>query len=228
MGGTRTYPVDLDRLQQCGEDGEMVMRLMIAVNDINLAMVFAERVQSGELEAAKHEELAIRRYFIQLQCGHLSEALQLVKEVEKRPELRRFIERCSHSVRDAYSQLLECIPGGDKHKDFIKYISQIRNRAIFHYYSIPVKKAITDSQGRLGNRRSTITLGSDPTLGRFDVADDIIDSIVCRQLWKIPPSADVQAEANRIADWGWELCQHFLCFAYELAHTYMRENALAK
>jgi hypothetical protein len=71
-------------------------------------------------------------------------------------------------------------------------------------------------------------LGSDPTLERFDLADDIIDMIVTGEMWGIPLSANMQEEADRIADWGWEICVSFLQFGHELVSHYIRATALSR
>lgn len=228
MGATRTYIVDLGRLERAGKDGVLVVRLMMALNDINLALQCARDFRQEQPGISKHAAQANRRYFIQLQCGHLHEALKLVKEVEQSPVLTTLITRGPRWMQEAYQPLLDYMPGGSKHGDFRKYIISIRDKVVFHYDAGPVQKALAQCRGRLGARRTTITLGSAPTLGRFDVADDIIDTIVARQMWDIPPSADVQAEADRIADWGWEICRNFLRFGYELVHRYIRQTALAK
>ncbi len=200
----------------------------MAVNDINLALQCVDNFRQGQPGISKHAQQGNGRYFIQLQCGHLHEALKLIKEVQKSPMLQRIIERSPRLIQDAYKQLLNYIPGGAKHDDFKKYITSIRNKVVFHYDAEPVKKALANGRGRLGSRRTTITLGTEPALGRFDLADDIIDTIVSRQMWDIPSSADVQAEADRIADWGWEICRNFLQFGYELAQQYIRARALSK
>ena len=60
---------------------------------------------------------------------------------------------------------------------------------------------------------------------RSGLADDIEDTIICRFLWKIPMSADVAEEANKILDFGSSVCRDYLDIAGELSFLFLRETA---
>jgi len=59
----------------------------------------------------------------------------------------------------------------------------------------------------------TITRGDDISLWRFGVADDVLDTLICQDLWKIPEDADLREEANKVATFAQRVCTSFLEFA---------------
>ena len=52
-------------------------------------------------------------------------------------------------------------------------------------------------------------------------ADDIVDSIVVRQLWGIPRQSDLRLEADMIADYQYEITLSFIDFAGEFIWKYL-------
>ena len=89
-----------------------------------------------------------------------------------------------------------------------------------------VDKALTDRASRSEARRSKITRGDHISLWRFELADDIVDSVVCRQIWKIPRNANLRQEADLKADYGSELCQSFLDFSGEFIFRFIEDHAV--
>lgn len=91
----------------------LAVRLMMAVNDINLAWQCSKSYRQAQPGIMKHAQQGNLRYFIQIQCGHLHEALKLVKEVEQSPMFTRLISQ-DHHLRNDFQKLLEYAPGGAK------------------------------------------------------------------------------------------------------------------
>jgi hypothetical protein len=60
---------------------------------------------------------------------------------------------------------------------------------------------------------------------RFEFADVLIDTIVCRKLWAIPLGADVRQEADRIADWCCTKSIEFLDFGGDFVTWFLLEHA---
>jgi hypothetical protein len=50
-----------------------------------------------------------------------------------------------------------------------------------------------------------------------------MDSIACREIWKIPETVDPRTEADKIVDYGHEIFVHFTEFASEFAFRWVRE-----
>jgi len=63
-------------------------------------------------------------------------------------------------------------------------------------------------------------------LWRFNLADVVTDSIICRQIFGIPADADLRAEADKMAEFGGQVCVSFLEFASNYALQFVRDLAL--
>ncbi len=227
MRGTQTFSVDFSRLQRAGPDAIVIIRLMMAGQDIARANWGLRYYRNEQPRLERHAQLGACMYFIRLQCGHLYEALKLVEEVKNSVSFCRLLERCHDDTRSSFERLLQCLPGGTKKEEFDKYIGKIRHNLAFHYNQNQtlVERALQDRASRREASRSTVTRGTDISLWHFGVADDIEDSIVCRQLWDIPRNVDLRTEADRIADFGSDLCRDFLDFCGELTFRFLREHA---
>ncbi|MBI3330437.1 MAG: hypothetical protein HYZ81_27470 [Nitrospinae bacterium] len=225
MKATQTLFVDLERLQMAGPEAILIIRLMMAANDIALANGGLRYFKREQPRLLRHAQLGACRYFVRLQCGHLNEAMKLIQEVYASPALLALVERCTQPTRDAFQRLKDSLPGGAQYDKCKSFIEKIRHNVTFHYQPKPVEKALADRASRLESKRSTVTRGTHISLWRFGVADDVIDSIVCRQLWQIPRSADLRTEADRIEAFGEQLCRDFLDFCGELTIRYVQEHA---
>jgi hypothetical protein len=89
---------------------------------------------------------------------------------------------------------------------------KVRHKTVFHYDRKLVERALEDRANRQEARTSHITRGDHITLRRFNLSDDIVDSIICRHIWKIPRKADLRQQADQIANFGSNLCVFFLDF----------------
>ena len=160
-----------------------------------------------------------------MQCGHMNEAILLIEEINKDEYLMERVNRCSASAKDAFTKLKNCLKGGSDEKKFAQYIGQIRHNTAFHYSNKLVGKALADRAGRTESKRSKITCGDNISLWRLHLADDILDSIVCRHIWRIPRTSDLRQEADNIAVYGGDLCVAFLNFSGEYIFRFVKEHA---
>ena len=225
MFSTKTIYVDIQRLHSNGPDAVLIIQLMRAADDIALANQGLNFFKQDKPRIMQHVQLGARRYFIRLQCGHVSEGIKLIEEFNQRPNLISIVPGCPPHIQGAHQRLMEVLPNGSRRNLFEKWILPIRNRLAFHYEKSLFERAIKSRAERLLKQISSITRGSDIGLCRFGVADDIEDTIVCRLLWRIPIQADLRAEADRRADFGSDLCSDFLNFVGEIAFRYIKDNA---
>ena len=188
--------VDFRRMQSLSEESSIVLRLMMAANDILTADDAQKQV--GALESDPSLRRGRGRYFVNLQCGHLSEAVtRVVPSVESSTLLKLEIGRCQIHVRDAYAQLVDLSPAGTKHDRFVKTMKALRDKLTFHYYDREKKllaKGLDSCAKRPSQRISKIIYSESGS--RFVAADVINDEIVTRHLWKISDSDDVEVASN--------------------------------
>jgi hypothetical protein len=55
-----------------------------------------------------------------------------------------------------------------------------------------------------------VTVADDIRQLRFQIADDLVNTLVCHHIWGISHDSDTQLEADRIADFGFRVCKIFL------------------
>lgn len=222
MPATTTIWVDLERLNYSAASASVIIRLMMACNDIALANQCLGKHKEEYLITRNHAEWGSAMYFIRLQCGHLTEAMTLIEEIKEDSNLASRVNNCPEFAKNSFKKLERCLKGGPDNGKFEDYVGRIRNNTVFHYDPKLVSRSLADRASRAESRRSTITKGDDISLWRFGVADDILDSIVCREIWKIPPNADLREEANQYVDFGSDLCKAFLDFCGEFIWRYVR------
>jgi hypothetical protein len=118
------------------------------------------------------------------------------------------------------------LPTGRDHADFERYVRPVRNKTAFHYDGNQVKAALEFRTIHPSNSACSITIGEDIHSCRFEFADVVLDTIVCRNLWQIPVSADVRAEADRISDWCFRKSVQFLDFGGDFVSRFLSDHAI--
>lgn len=217
--------MDLSRLQTGDAGAIVVIRLMMACNDIAVANQCLSKFKEEHPRLRKHVQMGALLYFVWLQCGHLNEAIEIIQEIRDDAYLYERVKRCSGAAQDPFIKLMNCLNGGPDHKKFLQYVGRIKHNTAFHYDRKVIEKALGDRAGRREARYSKITLGDHIDLWRFDLADQIIDSIICRQIWKIPKDANLRKKADECADFGSDLCKALLDFSSEFIVRYVQEHA---
>jgi hypothetical protein len=133
------------------------------------------------------------------------------------------LSRCDARTQESFHNLERVLPQGTERKKLEKLVGRIRHNLAFHYDKSGkhIEKAITDRASRTQTQYSSITRGSTAHLWRFEVADDIVDSIVVRQLWSIPKQSDTRIEADSITCYVYQITLSFLNFAGEFIWKYL-------
>jgi hypothetical protein len=73
---------------------------------------------------------------------------------------------------------------------------------------------------------SSITGGGDVHTTRFEFADALLDTIVCRKLWRIPSDANLHTEANRISSWCFDKTFRYLQFGEDFVLRFLGRNGV--
>ena len=224
MPQTQTIYVNFRRLNNSSH-ASVVLRLMMAFNDIALANQSLAGYKREQPPIRRHVQWGAKMYFVRLQCGHLNEAIRIVGEIKDDAQLLSKANRCSEDAQLAFRELISCLesPGGNQ---FRKYVGRVRNKSAFHYDPDMALAALRDRARREEAVRSSITRGDELALWRFVAADHIFDSIICRQLWEIPRAADLRQETDRISDYCSNLCAAFLTFVGEFTFSYIQDHGM--
>lgn len=219
--------IDLEQLQRC-RDHDIIIRLMMAFNDIVLANQCLGMIKKGKSPIAQEYKAGAKMYFVRLQFSHLNEAMKMLNKIKNNTHLFEIVKMCSSETKDCFNKLKSYISGGSKCKEFGAKIGRIRHNLTFHYEECKklYERALKTRSKRQGGKLSKITRSTDIENLRFNIADDLHDTIVCRQIWKIPEGTNILDEANVLADFGHEVCLCFLTFAYEFICRYLQKHEL--
>jgi hypothetical protein len=161
-------------------------------------------------------------YYVRLQLAHLNEGLKIIEEIKNDLQLMALLARCDDQTRQSFKELEQFLPKAPKRNEFERLIGRIRHKLTFHYDESGklIQLAIADRAAREDARKSSITRGSAAHLWHFKVADDIVDSIVTRQIWRIPRDKDIRTEADQIAERVREILLWFVDFSGEFIWKY--------
>jgi hypothetical protein len=156
-------------------------------------------------------------YFVRLQVSHLNEALKIIRELRDDPSLMKLVDRCDAQTRASFTKLEQFMPGGAQHDQFAKVAGRIRQNLGFHYDESGklIAKALKDRVAKYGASPSSITRGSTAHLWHFELADEILDRIVVREIWKISEPGDLRTEADKMAMWIHDILLAFVDFCGE-------------
>src|ERR1035438_3780315 len=121
MARTRTLLVDIRKLHRQGDEGVIVLRMMMACNDLTTANQALGACREDTSEKTDYIRRGAAMYFVRLQMAHLNEALKIVNEIRGYPSLLSMIHDCPGQTSDHFAQLLCFVDGGTQRGDFLKY-----------------------------------------------------------------------------------------------------------
>jgi len=212
------------------EEASLIIRLMMASNDITTANHAASTFKDGELKPTQeHIRQGYRMYFIRIQTGHLNEAMKLIKELsdmlKTSKSLSATYEKCLPENKKNFLKLQECLPLGKTYNEFKQNVTKLRHKIVFHYNEKKLfKNAISNRIKDKKRKYSSITISDDIRFGRFNIADEIIDTVVCSDLWNLHDDSTLRNEADKHAQFGFELCVSFINFCKEFIFLYIKEH----
>lgn len=222
MSRTSTKFIDFQKLRNQGQSAITVVKLMMACNDLSLANEALSVWKEDQPNMRKQRQIGAGMYFVRTQLSHLYEGLKIIDLIRNDSTLLSFLKRCDNQTQESFKKLEEFLPGGLKRADFERLVGQVRHNLTFHYYQSGklIERAITDRASRPKAQISSVTRGDTAYLWHFKIADDVVDSIVIRQIWNIPTDADLRLEADKISDYVHQIFLWFMDFAGEFIWKY--------
>ena len=156
---TSTRQVHFDRLHARGPDAAVVIKLMMACNDLSLANQALDDWKKDQPRERRQREIGARMYFVRVELAHLFEGMKVIEEIQRTPSLRNLVERCDSRTKASFAELEMFAHGGANRAEFEKLIGQVRHNLTFHYYRCEklVLQAIADRASRREARLSSIT-----------------------------------------------------------------------
>lgn len=224
MAQTSTKYISFETLKRRGPSAVTVIKLMMACNDMSLANQALTDWKKEQPLMKKSRQVGARMYFVRTQLAHLHEGLKVIEAFRADPSLMAHLAVCDKKTQQSFQKLVPFLPGESKHSEFERLVGRLRHNLTFHYDQTGklVEKAISDRAERADAKQSSVTRGSTGHLWHFKVADDVVDSIVVRQIWKIPRNSHLREEADKIADRIHQIFLWFIDFSGEFIWLYCR------
>jgi hypothetical protein len=138
---THTRLIDYRKLHARGKSATLVIKLMIACNDLQLANEAFSQWKDEQPPNRANRQLGARRYFLRLQIAHLFEAFK---------------------IQASFKYLEQFARGGTRRQWFQTIVGRVRGNLTFHYdeSGTLIERAIADRVGRPVPQYSPITRGS--------------------------------------------------------------------
>lgn len=205
-----------------GPSAVTVVKLMMACNDLSLVNQALADWKKEQPNSRKPRQVGAGMYFVRTQLAHLYEGLKVIEEIREAATLIALVKQCDAQTQQSFHELEQFVRGGPNRAEFERLVGQVRHNLTFHYFQCEtlVERAIEDRAGRQEANASSVTRGDSAHLWHFKVADDIVDSIVVRQIWDIPRNADLRIEADKVADRVHQIFLWFVDFSGEFIWKY--------
>lgn len=193
MSKSTTNLVTFAKLADDPELGDVLVRLMMACNDFSLANDSLGRWRIPQTKKEEGRAQGALRYFLRLQVSHICEALDIIDEIDKSPTLRAALRATDDRTKASFEALKRF-----KRSPIYKTMKLIRNKVAFHYDPVWARAALQRIAKAHPKRLSSITMGREALDWYFEPADMVEDSLMVRQIFKIPENADLRTETDKI------------------------------
>jgi hypothetical protein len=182
---------------------------MMVMNDMSLAMDGLGSWVKEIERTRQHREVGARIYFVRLQLSHLYEGMKIIKEIEKDPELKNAVDASGDFTRRSFAKLVEF---GDS-DEYEKTMGRIRSNLTFHYDPKTISRALQTLADKYPDARGSLTLGDDPLNWFCEPGDMVGDRAAVREIFKVPETANVREQVDKIVARLHEIVQQFGGFA---------------
>jgi hypothetical protein len=212
-------------LKTRGKSTTTVVKLMMACNDLSYANQALGRCRATSNPRLAQYGAGAALYFVRIQLGHLFEAFKVIASIEADPRLLSVVNSCDTQTQECFAELRQFVNGAPKRQEILNLAGKIRHNLAFHYDESGdlISRAISDRARRPEADVSSLTRGDSMELWDFRPANEIVDSIVVRQIWKIPRTADLRSEADKAAARVHQIMLWFVDFAGEFVWRYCVE-----
>jgi hypothetical protein len=119
--------------------------------------------------------------------------MAIIQEIRDTPSLMAVVDKNRFTKR-GFDRLLSFIAS----PEFQKVMGRIRNNLTFHYDPRTIEKALRSLVQKHPDAQGTMTLGDEPHNWYFEPGDMVADRAAVREIFKVPETADVREETDKI------------------------------
>jgi hypothetical protein len=207
--GSKQRLTTFTKLNNKGELGVVLGRLMLAMNDIGIANDALAGWMGEQAKAIRADrQRGAKMYFVRMLISHVFEALLIVGKIRLTPVLRAVVDQSAAPTREAFERCANVI-GTAKYKQ----MKDLRSGLGFHYLDQPVRDAIASQVQKAPDIQLALTVGHNPLEWYYEPGDRIVDSAVVRGVFQIPEGADVQKELDKLINDIQSVGDDFVSFA---------------
>jgi hypothetical protein len=172
-----------------GDLSSVLIRLMLAVNDISLAADAKDTwAETTEQRRAYRKRLA-QGYFVRLIMSHVHEALKLIDEINRSPDLRAAVDGCDARTGENFKELVAILNSPQRGQLF-----RFRNKAGFHYDQDAPAEHLKKVIAHDPTATWSYSVGSSPLDWHFELGDAVMDRMVVRFVF----AADESSSAAQV------------------------------
>jgi hypothetical protein len=158
-----------------GDLSSVLIRLMLAVNDISLAADANDFwAETTEQRRAYRKRLA-RGYFVRLIMSHVHEALKIIDEINRNPDLRAAVDQCDARTGENFEKLVAILNSPER-----GHLSRFRTKATFHYDKQLSAEHLQRVIGYDPTTTWSYSVGSTPLDWHFELGDAVMDHMVVK------------------------------------------------
>jgi hypothetical protein len=173
----------------------VMLRLMIAINDLGITNTHMVEWQNAEDRKKKARWRGGLLYFGRVQSAHLFEALSIVREIRDDPGLLAEVQRCDSETVKSFHTAAGVLGSPD-----FTLLAKMRNMVSFHYDKVMPVRSLKRLVKKFPNHLTPHSLGSDSLDWYFELGDLVVDDIIIRDIFKIPMAADIQTATIEVLD----------------------------
>jgi hypothetical protein len=175
MPGSRFKYFRSSDLRLRGALPSVLIRLMLAVNDISLAADTNDFWAETTEQRRAYRKGRARMYFARLIMSHVHEALKIIEEINRRPVLRAAVGRCDDRTRENFKKLVAILRSPERGQ-----LNRFRNNATFHYDRDVTVEHLRKVVASDPAATWSYSVGSTPLDWQFELADAVMNRMVVR------------------------------------------------
>jgi hypothetical protein len=206
---SRTLSVRSAKLLRDEKLGSIILRLMIAMNDIGITNSSMAEWEKSDDPKKKARWRGGVLYFGRVQSAHLFEALSIIDEIKKDRSLMAAVDRADRATRESFETVAKFL-GSDDHKTLAK----MRNVVAFHYEPKLTIRRLQKLVDKWPSHSTVYSIGSETLEWHFELGDLIVDEITIFEVFQIAEGADIQKAAIEVLDRQNKIGTAFCDFAW--------------
>lgn len=180
MAKRTIFDTRFSRLARKPKLGSVMVRLMMALNDVSLSDDGMGRWKNEENERLKNWKTGAQRFFLRTLLAHIFEALAIIREIVNDAELMKVVEGSDAATRSSFEKLRKFIDSAD-----YKFLKRIRNNLAFHYDGKVVQRSVENLAGRFPRKLISCSLGDEAIDWHFTPGEWVENDIIVRAIFGI-------------------------------------------